>query len=113
MTYGELYKEFKSKVQLKDVDWRPCSEMFGVPNVPNAILVYLDDGSKVIYIGAEKPEDEQLLKKLTTCSKCVGCTCDCMQCISGQRAHGTLTCAGCESPCKKKSLKRTEEGADG
>ena len=69
-TYGELYKEFLSKVrwvsqeeeELVD-DWRPATspyidDMFGVGEFvdsnlfcKNGIVVWLKDGTKMIYVG--------------------------------------------------------------
>lgn len=52
MTYGMIYREFCEKVHI-DVsveDWRPCIELYGVPNIPYAIVIGLEDESKIIYI---------------------------------------------------------------
>lgn len=37
-------------------DTRPCTEMYGVPFIPNAIVVWLNNGSKIIYIAPEQGE---------------------------------------------------------
>ena len=53
MTYGEIYKQFLKEtcMDLSIVDdYRPCCEMFDVPNIPNAIIIWLKDGGKLIYI---------------------------------------------------------------
>lgn len=56
MTYGEIYTEFCETTNLKDVveDYRPCVEMYGAPNISNAIIVWLKGGSKIIYIANDK-----------------------------------------------------------
>lgn len=52
-TYGDIFEEFIREThvdrQLID-DYRPCCEMFGVPNIRNAIVVWLRNGAKLIYI---------------------------------------------------------------
>lgn len=58
-TYGDIYNEFRDKFPLVEVeDYRPAVEMH-VPQlskgIPNAIIVWLKDGTKVIYI-AESEE---------------------------------------------------------
>jgi len=53
MTYGEIQKEFITFTELssnKIDDYRPCSEMYDVPFIENAIVVWLKNGSKIIYI---------------------------------------------------------------
>lgn len=53
-TYGEIYKEFLEKFNITGIkDYRNCHEMYGVPTIPNGIVVWMNDGSKIIYI----PED--------------------------------------------------------
>lgn len=54
MTYGNIYNEFLKKFPNVEVeDYRPAVEMH-IPQlsrgIPNAIIVWLKDGSKVIYI---------------------------------------------------------------
>ena len=54
MTYGEIYEEFCSKFPNAEVnDYRPAVPMH-IPQlmrgIPNAIIVWLKDGSEVIYI---------------------------------------------------------------
>ena len=52
-TYEDIFNNFVNEThidkQLID-DYRPCCEMFGVPNIANAIVVWLRNGAKVIYI---------------------------------------------------------------
>lgn len=52
MTYGDIYKEFIAKFNCESIvsDWRPCCELFDVPNIDNAIVVWLKSGGKVVYI---------------------------------------------------------------
>ncbi len=59
-TYGMLYQEFISKTKISTNtidDYRPCCEMFGVPNINNAILIWLKDGTKLIYISNQEGEE--------------------------------------------------------
>lgn len=50
-TYGEIYKEFIEKFNITGIkDYRNCHEMYGVPTIPNGIIVWMNDGSKLIYI---------------------------------------------------------------
>ena len=54
MTYGDIYNDFCKKFPNAEVDdYRPAVEIH-IPqlsrDIPNAIIVWLKDGSKVIYI---------------------------------------------------------------
>ena len=54
MTYEEIYEEFCNKFpNIEREDYRPADPMF-IPQlkqgIPNAIIVWLKDGSKVIVI---------------------------------------------------------------
>ncbi len=54
MTYSDIYEEFCKKFPNAKVrDYRPAAKMY-IPQlsryIPNAIIVWLKDGSKVIYI---------------------------------------------------------------
>lgn len=53
ITYGDIYNQFlkDTKINRCEIeDYRPTSSMFGVPYIPNAILVWLKSGNKIIYI---------------------------------------------------------------
>lgn len=53
MTYEEVYKMFleKTKIPIDEIeDYRPCCNLFGVPDIRNGIVVWLKNGSKLIYI---------------------------------------------------------------
>lgn len=55
MTYGEIYTQFLKKSGISESrinDYRPCCDLFDVPFIPNAIVVWLNDGGKIIYIAA-------------------------------------------------------------
>jgi hypothetical protein len=40
-----------TKIPEKDInDYRPCIPMYDVPNIENAIVVWLKSGAKIIYI---------------------------------------------------------------
>lgn len=54
MTYEEIYEEFCNKFPNAEIeDYRPADPMF-IPqlmrDISNAIIVWLKDGSKVVYI---------------------------------------------------------------
>lgn len=52
LTYGEIYNHFLEQCETKFPieDYRPCRQMYGVPDIPNAIVVWVSDGTKIIYI---------------------------------------------------------------
>jgi len=59
-TYEDIYDEFRKKFPLAEVlDYRPAVEMH-VPqikeDIPNSIVVWLNDGSTVIYIAESEEE---------------------------------------------------------
>lgn len=57
MTYGEIFNSFLTKTNIDRSiieDYRPCCELFDVPNIPNAIIVWLCDGDKIIFIAQDK-----------------------------------------------------------
>ena len=58
MTYGDVYSEFKEKFSnVEAEDYIPADPMY-IPQlmraVPNAIIVWLEDGSTVIYISGKE-----------------------------------------------------------
>ena len=53
MTYGEIYEEFRSKCECDVMDYRPCCELYDAPNITCAIVVWLKNGSKIIFIHEE------------------------------------------------------------
>lgn len=65
MTYGEIYDKALNKLHLEceEVeDYRPACKMH-IPELeialPNAIIIWLKDGSKVIYIELDKAGSEK------------------------------------------------------
>lgn len=53
-TFGELLCEAQQLLKDEIIeDYRPCAELYGVPNMEGAILVFLQGGSKMIYIPKE------------------------------------------------------------
>lgn len=63
MTYGEIFEEFLSKCNcVNDIeDYRPCYEMYGVPTINYAIVVWLKDKSKIIYISDKAREYDKMI----------------------------------------------------
>ena len=56
-TYGDIISEFIQKFPNADyTDIRPCWDYYGVPTISNAIVVWLKDGSKLIYVKGDKDE---------------------------------------------------------
>lgn len=56
MTYKEIYEEFCNKFPNAEIeDYRPAVSMH-IPQltsgIPNAIIIWLKDGSKVVYIAS-------------------------------------------------------------
>lgn len=65
MTYGEIYNKALCKLCLtrKEVaDYRPASKLF-IPelerDITNAIIIWLKDGGKLIYIEPHESEKEK------------------------------------------------------
>lgn len=62
-TYGDIYNEFLAKFpDAKVKDYRPADPMFiyGLYEpIPNAIIVWLKDESKVIYIANSEDEKNE------------------------------------------------------
>lgn len=60
MTYREIFNKFLEDTNIAENlinDYRPCTEMYRVPNISNAIVVWLNNGNKIIYIVGEKYEN--------------------------------------------------------
>ena len=61
-TFGDIWNEFLTEFNINQYDnnpikdWRPCTEMYGVPFIQGAIVVWLKNGSKIIYIPKEDKE---------------------------------------------------------
>lgn len=54
MTYQEIYSKFLSSSRIDRAlvaDYRPCNSLFAPVGIANAIVIWLKDGSKIIYIG--------------------------------------------------------------
>ncbi|MCF8018138.1 MAG: hypothetical protein K9L62_01945 [Vallitaleaceae bacterium] len=53
MTYGDIEKRFIEVTNI-DVsaidDYRPYIELFDVPNISGAIIIWLKNGDKIIYV---------------------------------------------------------------
>lgn len=52
-TYGDIIKEFKTKTGITSeniLNVRPCAKPYFEISIPNAILVWLKDGGRIIYI---------------------------------------------------------------
>lgn len=66
MTYGDIYEEFLLKCNcVEDIeDYRPCNEMYGVPTISYAIVVWFKDKSKIIYISENAKIQDSKIKEL-------------------------------------------------
>lgn len=54
MTYSEIYNKFlkSTKIDRELIsDYRPCISLFAPAEIANAIIVWLKDGNRIIYIG--------------------------------------------------------------
>lgn len=59
MTYGMIFREFKEvNPTIKVKDYRPCCELYDVPNINNAIVIWFESGTKVIYISQKEREEK-------------------------------------------------------
>lgn len=57
ITNRHIWKAFLESTKIdKNLidDWRPCEPLYDVPHIPMAIVVYLKDNSKLIYIYKEE-----------------------------------------------------------
>lgn len=62
MTYGDIFIEFLSETGIdrsRVANYRPCCEMFGVPNIKGAIVVWFNGGGKLIYISKYFCEEDK------------------------------------------------------
>lgn len=51
INYEEVFAEFKEKhPDIKAKYYRPCCSLFDFPDIPNAIVVSLENEDKLIYI---------------------------------------------------------------
>lgn len=52
LTYGEIFEHFLEDFEpkLPIEDYRPCISMYGVPDIEYAIVIWLSNGTKIIYI---------------------------------------------------------------
>lgn len=53
LTYGDIYKQFIADTGMSESlidDYRPCVKTYDVPTISDAIVVWLKNGSKIIYI---------------------------------------------------------------
>lgn len=53
ITYGEIYKKFREEAGVPDgviLDYRPCRPPYYNIGIPNAIIVWLKNGGRIIYI---------------------------------------------------------------
>jgi len=62
-TYGDVYKEFYDRFPNAEVeDYRPAVGLY-IPQlleaIPNAIIVWLKDGSKIIYISESEDKNDR------------------------------------------------------
>ena len=59
LTYGMIFSEFKSKnPEIEIVDYRPCCDLFGFPNINNAIVMWTKNGTKIVYKSEVEDEND-------------------------------------------------------
>ena len=50
LTYDMILREFKNKnPEIEIVDYRPCCELFGFSCIKNAIVMWMKNGTKIVY----------------------------------------------------------------
>ena len=55
LTYDMILREFKVKnPEIKIIDYRPCCELFGFPYIKNTIVIWLKNGTKIVYKSEKK-----------------------------------------------------------
>ena len=60
LTYGMILSEFKSKnPEIEIVDYRPCCDLFGFPNINNAIVMWMKNGTKIVYKSEAEDENDR------------------------------------------------------
>lgn len=60
MTYGSIEKRFIEVTGIDTSvvdDYRPCIKLFDVPNIPGAIVMWLKNGDKIVYIPKSEKTD--------------------------------------------------------
>lgn len=59
-TYGEIFKEFKESVgNIEISDYRPCGPPYCGVYIPNSIIVWLKNGSTIIYTTKQKGKSDE------------------------------------------------------
>lgn len=59
LTYDMILREFKNKnPEIEIVDYRPYCELFGFPKIDNAIVMWMKNGTKIVY--KSEVEDERI-----------------------------------------------------
>ena len=62
VTQREVYLAFLEKTGIADeavTDYRPCDPVYGMPGIPNGMIIYLENGTKLIYIHQEENSDAE------------------------------------------------------
>ena len=60
VTNSDLYKSFLARTGIdpkKINDWRPCFPEYGVPYIPMALVIWLNDKTKLIYVHTEETNE--------------------------------------------------------
>ena len=59
LIYDMILREFKNKnPEIEIVDYRPCCELFGFPNIDNAIVMWMKNGTKIVYKSEAEDEND-------------------------------------------------------
>lgn len=63
MTYKKLLKEAKKHIRTRIIDYKPASSIHiaGINDnsqIPNAIICWLKDGSRIVYISGNRRKNE-------------------------------------------------------
>ena len=74
MKYKDIYNVFLEDTKIdKELieDYKPCTEMYGQPNMQNSIVVWLKNGDQLIYtynrLRRKSLNDKRYIRKISKC----------------------------------------------